>query len=86
MYSKLVLAGLGGGSLAYAAALENRGSGCNVQLTVSGAVNDPVGQISDGQARVGSGISTATFTLSSGSMTDSQGRGCWWTRTSLPRL
>ncbi|KAK0387170.1 hypothetical protein NLU13_5483 [Sarocladium strictum] len=79
MYSKLVLAGLGSASVAHAAAIQNRGNGCSVQLAVSGAIHDPVGQISSGQARVGTGIAATTFTLSDGTLVDSQGRGCWWT-------
>jgi hypothetical protein len=83
MYSKLVL--LGAGSLAQAASIASRGdSGCNLQLSSSGSISDSIGQLSSGQARAGSGISAGTFTLTSeGSLIDSKGRGCWWTRTYL---
>ncbi|KAI1334507.1 ubiquitin 3 binding protein But2 C-terminal domain-containing protein [Xylariaceae sp. FL0016] len=55
-----------------------RSSSCDLTLKTNGAVDLPVGQLSSGQARGGSGLST-TFTLTDSSFIDQQGRGCWWT-------
>lgn len=56
-----------------------RGDGCTLTLTTSGGVSYPVGQHNSGQTRAGSAITPTEFTLNGGSLTDSQGRGCWWT-------
>ncbi|KAF7563259.1 hypothetical protein G7046_g876 [Stylonectria norvegica] len=69
-------------SLAFGTTLVNglamRG-GCQLELTVSGAISGPVGEISSGQVRAGSGIASTTFDLSNGGLTDPQGRGCFFT-------
>ena len=61
-------------------------TGCQFHLSVAGAISGPVGQASSGQIKSGTGISSATFTLDGSGITDSQGRGCFFTRkwTNLP--
>lgn len=60
-------------------ALVGRGNSCCFQLTSS---SGPVGQLSDGQNRIGdSSLPAAQFCISSdGSITDGSGRGCILTR------
>ncbi|KAH8196392.1 hypothetical protein TruAng_009442 [Truncatella angustata] len=60
-------------------ALATREAGCSLTFTTGGALSYPVGQISSGQTRAGGGLSAVSLTLESTSLTDSQGRGCWWT-------
>lgn len=79
MLSKLMALGLG----AVVNGLVVRDS-CDIHVEVAGSISGPVGQISSGQIRAGEGISSAAFTLKGDEMWDSQGRGCWWTRTSHP--
>ncbi|KAH9890815.1 ubiquitin 3 binding protein But2 C-terminal domain-containing protein [Xylariomycetidae sp. FL2044] len=45
------------------------------------SVSAPVGQYGSGQTRAGSSDTPSTFSLSgdNGTLTDAQGRGCWWT-------
>ncbi|OJD32057.1 gpi anchored cell wall protein [Diplodia corticola] len=59
---------------ASAAALKR--SDCCFQLTASGGQSGSVGQLNDGQNRVGGGYSPATYCLSNGAITDKNGRGC----------
>ncbi|KAH9904452.1 ubiquitin 3 binding protein But2 C-terminal domain-containing protein [Xylariomycetidae sp. FL2044] len=59
-------------------AMAVRTAGCDLTLRTTGAVSLTVGQHNSGQVRAGSGMS-ATFTLTDGTFTDSQDRGCWWT-------
>ena len=47
-----------------------------VQLKASGGQSGILGQLSDGQNRVGGGHPTGCYCLSSGGFTDSNGRGC----------
>lgn len=49
---------------------------CCFTLTASGGANGAVGQLSDGQNRIGLGGSAASFCISNGAITDSSGRGC----------
>ncbi|KAH6609020.1 hypothetical protein Trco_002366 [Trichoderma cornu-damae] len=56
-----------------------RTSGCQLHLTASGAISGPVGEISSGQVRAGSGVSSTTFTLQGAQLWDDKGHGCWWT-------
>ena len=58
-------------------------TGCSLQLIVSGGITGSVGQISSGQARVGDGLTATNFTLDGSGLTDSQGRGCFWTPPTL---
>lgn len=73
-----------GASMANALAL--RGDGCQVHLSVDGAVKGPVGEISSGQVRAGSGIKSSELTFKDGGFTDSWGWGCWWTRKYIMNL
>lgn len=66
-------------------ALVGRTDNCCFKLTASGGASGDVGQLGDGQNRVGdSSLPPATYCIdSSGSITDSSGRGCiltrqWW--------
>lgn len=79
LYSLLAL-GLGA---AVAEAAVARTYGCQLHLTASGAISGPVGEISSGQVRAGSGVSSTTFTLQGDQLWDDKGYGCWWTREFL---
>lgn len=60
-------------------ALVGRSNSCCFHLTASGGVSGSIGQLNDGQARVGDNtLSPAQFCLesSNGTITDSNGRGC----------
>lgn len=61
-----------------AQALVPRGDSCCFHLTASGGSSGTVGQLSDGQNRIGdNSLPTAQFCISSdGSITDGNGRGC----------
>ena len=67
---------------ASASALVGRADQCCFRLTASGDVSGDVGQLSDGQNRVGdTSLPPANFCIdSSGSITDTNGRGCILTR------
>ncbi|USW55103.1 Putative ubiquitin 3 binding protein But2 [Septoria linicola] len=60
---------------ASAAALP-RDSQCCFQLTAAGGASGSVGQLSDGQNRVGGNYAPATYCLNNGAITDSNNRGC----------
>lgn len=49
---------------------------CCFQLTASGGQQGTIGQLSDGQNRIGGGYSPATYCISNGGITDKNGRGC----------
>ncbi|PMD33984.1 hypothetical protein L207DRAFT_571397 [Hyaloscypha variabilis F] len=51
-------------------------SSCSFELTSSGGESGTIGQLSDGQNRIGGGLSATTFTINNGGITDSAGRGC----------
>ncbi|PMD24454.1 hypothetical protein NA56DRAFT_656185 [Hyaloscypha hepaticicola] len=51
-------------------------SSCSFELTASGGQSGTIGQLSDGQSRIGGGLSAATFTINNGGIIDSAGRGC----------
>ncbi|KAJ5610649.1 hypothetical protein N7510_007368 [Penicillium lagena] len=60
-------------------ALVGRSNSCCFHLTASGGVSGSIGQLDDGQTRVGDNtLSPAQFCLdsSNGTITDSKGRGC----------
>jgi Ubiquitin 3 binding protein But2 C-terminal domain len=59
-------------------------SSCSFELTASGGESGTIGQLSDGQNRIGGGLSPATFTISNGGIIDSAGRGCILTRKLIP--
>lgn len=65
-------------------ALVARDVPCCFSLNASGGASGAVGQILDGQSRLGGGLSPAHFCIdSSGSITDGTGRGCILTRKSF---
>jgi hypothetical protein len=49
---------------------------CTFSLTASGGESGTVGQLDDGQNRVGGGLPTGSYSINNGMITDSQGRGC----------
>lgn len=59
-------------------ALVGRSDSCCFDLTASGDASGTLGQLSDGQVRLGdSSLSAAKFCINSaGAITDSDGRGC----------
>ncbi|KZF26270.1 hypothetical protein L228DRAFT_264689 [Xylona heveae TC161] len=58
-------------------ALVARDGNCCFHLTASGGESGTVGQLSDGQNRIGGGLSPATYCIdSNGGLTDGNGRGC----------
>jgi hypothetical protein len=58
-------------------ALVGRSDSCCFQLTASGGASGSLGQLSDGQVRVGdTTLSASTFCLADSVITDSDGRGC----------
>lgn len=66
---------------AVAHALVGRSGTCCFHLTASGGASGPVGQLSDGQNRVGDhSLPPAKFCISGGRITDGHGRGCILTR------
>lgn len=65
-----------------ASALAARDHSCCFHLTASGGASGIVGQLSDGQNRIGDdSLPTAEFCITpDGSITDGKGRGCILTR------
>lgn len=66
-------------TIAFAAgsnALIARTSSCCFGLSASGAVTGTLGQLSDGQNRVGGGLTPASYCINNGGITDASGRGC----------
>lgn len=63
-----------------ASALSVPRSSCSFQLTSSGGQSGTLGQLPDGQIRIGGGLPASTFTISHGGITDEAGRGCILTR------
>ncbi|OCK79853.1 hypothetical protein K432DRAFT_298929 [Lepidopterella palustris CBS 459.81] len=61
---------------ASAAALLPRTYQCCFGITASGGASGTLGQLSDGQNRIGGGYGAATYCISNGAITDSNGRGC----------
>jgi hypothetical protein len=63
-------------------ALVPRADTCCFHLTASGGASGTLGQLGDGQVRVGDDrLETSTFCISNnGSITDESGRGCILTR------
>jgi hypothetical protein len=59
-----------------ASALTVPRSSCSFGLAASGGESGTIGQLSDGQNRIGGGLSAATFTISNGGITDAAGRRC----------
>ena len=62
-------------------ALVSRTNTCCFGLTASGGVSGTVGQLSDGQNRVGGNLPAGSYCIASnGGITDGAGRGCFLTR------
>lgn len=58
-------------------ALAIRGDSCCFTVTASGGTSGTVGQLDDGQNRVGGGLPPATYCITpGGTITDGSGRGC----------
>lgn len=74
MYSYITALALAGG--VSARVLPRGQDGCCFQLKASGEQSGLVGQLGDGQNRIGGGYQPATFCISNGEITDSNGRGC----------
>jgi hypothetical protein len=49
---------------------------CTFTLTASGGQSGTLGQLNDGQNRVGGNLPQGTYSIKNGQITDSQGRGC----------
>lgn len=59
---------------------------CTFTLTASGGQSGTIGQLDDGQNRIGGGLPAANFCFDNGTITDSAGRGCLLTGMFLPAL
>ena len=58
-------------------ALVGRSNSCCFHLTATGGASGTVGQLGDGQNRIGGGLPETQFCIdSNGAITDSSGRGC----------
>ena len=73
MYSYVAAAALAG---SVSASVLPRTDGCCFQLNASGGESGTIGQLYDGQNRIGGGYAPATYCISNGEITDSSGRGC----------
>jgi hypothetical protein len=71
-----------------ASSLQKRWHECKFELNAQGGANGCIGQIGDGQCRIGSKYPPATFTLDkhSGILKDSKGRGCIITGSSHQQI
>ncbi|TVY34557.1 hypothetical protein LSUB1_G007246 [Lachnellula subtilissima] len=63
-------------TLAVALGASLAASQCTFSITASGGQSGIVGQLSDGQNRIGGSNPQGTYTISNGQITDSLGRGC----------
>lgn len=62
-------------------ALVSRSNTCCFSLTASGGASGTVGQLTDGQNRIGGGLMAGSFCIdNNGAITDGAGRGCILTR------
>ncbi len=62
------------------ALVASRGGSCCFHLTAAGAVTGTLGQLDDGQNRVNGPLAAAQYCIAGSAITDSKGRGCWFTR------
>jgi hypothetical protein len=74
MHSKIIALAVAGSSAS--AFVLPRDDGCTFELTASGGKSGTVGQLGDGQNRIGGGLAPATYHISNGGITDANGRGC----------
>ncbi|TVY15308.1 hypothetical protein LARI1_G006629 [Lachnellula arida] len=63
-------------TLAVALGASLAASQCTFSITSSGGQSGILGQLSDGQNRIGGSSPQGTYTISNGAITDSLGRGC----------
>ncbi|POS81897.1 hypothetical protein EPUL_006175, partial [Erysiphe pulchra] len=63
-------------TLAFAATVAKAYNACHFGLVAHGRHSGPVGQLRDGQLRLGGYYPQASFTIQDGGVTDDLGRGC----------
>jgi hypothetical protein len=63
-------------TLATLALASSQPAGCPFTISSNGVFACPAGQLPDGQIRLNGNYSEATFYISDGSITDSEGKGC----------
>lgn len=73
MYSYVAALAIAGSA---SALVVPRQDGCCFELKASGEQSGTIGQLDDGQNRIGGGLSPATYCINDGAITDSSGRGC----------
>lgn len=73
MYSYVAALAIAGSA---SALVVPRQDGCCFELKASGEQSGTIGQLDDGQNRIGGGLSPATYCINDGAITDSNGRGC----------
>ena len=74
MHSKIIALAVAGSSAS--AFVVPRDDGCTFGITASGGKSGTVGQLGDGQNRIGGGLAPASYHISNGGITDANGRGC----------
>jgi len=74
MHSKIIALAVAGSSAS--AFVLPRDDGCTFEVTASGGKSGTIGQLGDGQNRIGGGLAPATYHISNGGITDANGRGC----------
>ncbi|KAM0705646.1 hypothetical protein Q7P35_007006 [Cladosporium inversicolor] len=74
MHSKIIALAVAGSSAS--AFVLPRDDGCTFEVTASGGKSGTVGQLDDGQNRIGGSFAPATYNISNGGITDANGRGC----------
>jgi hypothetical protein len=68
---------------ASAMAIAARDGVCCFELNAASNASSPVGQLADGQNRIGGKVSPGSYCITAdGTITDAQGRGCILTRRS----
>ena len=63
-----------------------RWNSCCFQVSADGAVTGTIGQLPDGQNRLGGQLTPAQYCIADGAITDANGRGCILTRTCSQNL
>lgn len=74
MHSKIIALAVAGSSAS--AFVLPRDDGCSFEVTASGGKSGTVGQLGDGQNRIGGSFAPATYHISNSGITDANGRGC----------
>lgn len=74
MHSKIIALAVASSSAS--AFVLPRDDGCTFEVTAAGGKSGTVGQLGDGQNRIGGGLAPATYHISNGGITDANGRGC----------